>query len=108
MEYLYIEIINAIFSLFIFIMLAYILWIMVKKEDVFKSIMFLKGDKLKNPTLFIAFGIMLFMIREIYESTRLFGFPISHMMLELLELGNIIMIFIGTLMIVKLFNMKST
>ena len=107
MEYLYIEIINAVFSIFIFIMLTYILWIMIKKEDIFKSIMFLKGDKLKNPTLLIALGIMLFAIREIYKSTILLGFQTSHMLIELLELGNIIMLFVGTLMIAKLFNMKS-
>ena len=106
MEFLYIEIINAVFSLFIFIMLTHILWIMVTKKDVFKSIMFLKGDKLKDPTLFIAFGIILFTIREVYKSTVLLGFSTSHMLIELLELGNILMIFIGTLMVVRLFNVK--
>ena len=106
MEFLYIEIINAIFSLFIFIMLTYILWIMITKKDVFKSIMFLKGDKLKDPTLVIAFGIILFTIREVYKSTVLLGFNTSHMLIELLELGNILMIFIGTLMVVRLFNVK--
>ena len=106
MEYLYIEIINAMFSLSIFIMLAYILWIMIEKEDVFKSIMFLKGNKLKNPTLIVVFGIVLFTTREIYKSTSLLGFNTSDMLIELLELGSIIMIFFGTLMVARLFSIK--
>lgn len=106
MEYLYVEMINAVFSLFIFVMLGRILWIMIKKEDIFKSIMFLKGNKLKNPTLIIAFGIMLFTIREVYKSTFLFGFHTSELLIELLELGCIVMILIGTVMVAKLFNVK--
>ena len=40
---LYLEVINAIFSLLILIMLGYIISFMIKKQDVVRSIMFLKA-----------------------------------------------------------------
>ena len=37
---------------------------MIKKQDVVRSMMFLKGDKLKNPTIIISFGIILLVIEK--------------------------------------------
>ena len=104
--HLYFEIINAIMSVFILIMLLYILWIMMKKHNLVKSILFLKGDKLKNPTIIISFGILLFVIRESYKATKLIGMETSEFLVELLELGTTILIFIGVFMVFRLFWMR--
>jgi|GEM_PF-1576117 len=100
---LYLEVINAIFSLLILIMLGYIISFMIKKQDVVRSIMFLKGDKLKNPTIIISFGIILLVIRETYKATKLLGISTSAILTELLELGSITLIFLGILIVFRLF-----
>lgn len=100
---LYLEVINAILSLIILVMLGFIIFCMIKKQDLVKSIMFLKGDKLKNPTIIISFGIILFVIRETYKASELLGIRVSAILEELLELGSIIMIFLGILIVFRLF-----
>jgi len=76
---------------------------MVTKKDIVKSILFLKGDKFKTPTIIISIGILLFVIRESYKAIYLFGFTISELFVELLELGTILFIFIGIFMVFSLF-----
>ena len=99
---LYFEVINAILSLLILVMLGFIIYFMIKKHDIFRSLMFLKGDKLKNPTIIIIFGIILLVIRETYKTAKLFGIITSPILEELLELGSIIMIFLGILIVFRL------
>ncbi len=100
---LYLEIINAIISILILIMIFYIIWFMAKKQDIVRSIMFLKGDKLKKPTMIISLGITFFVLRESYKAAGLIGFNTSGLLVELLELASIISIFIGILMVFRLF-----
>ena len=100
---LYLEVINAIFSLIILIMLGFILYFMIKKHDLVRSIMFLKGEKLKTPTIIISIGIILFILREIYKATKLLGISVSAILEEFLELGSVIMIFLGILIVFRLF-----
>ncbi|MFU8766779.1 MAG: hypothetical protein ACNA7I_03805 [Candidatus Methanoperedens sp.] len=45
-------------------MLLYILQIITTRYNIVRSILFLKGDRLKNPTIIISFAILLFAIRE--------------------------------------------
>ena len=104
----YLEMINAIISIFIFLMLANILWLMTKDHDLFKSIMFLNGYKLKKPTIIILFGIALFSIREIYKAIGLLGVNTSEFMAELLELGNVFLLFIGVFIIFRLLCLRRT
>ncbi len=99
---LYLEVINAILSLLILAMLGFIIYFMIKKHDLVRSIMFLKGDKLKNPTIIIIFGIILLVMRETYKATKLLGISTSAILEELLELGSIIMIFLGILIVFRL------
>ncbi len=100
---IYFEIINAVISLFILIMILYILWIMTKRYNIVRSILFLKGDRLKNPTIIISFAILLFVIRESYKATRLIGIQTSEILTELLELGTVVLILIGVFMVFRLF-----
>lgn len=100
---LYLEVINAILSLLILVMLGFIIYFMIRRHDLVRSIMFLKGDKLKNPTIIISFGIILLVIRETYKATKLLGISTSPILEELLELGSIIMIFLGILIVFGLF-----
>ena len=100
---LYIDVINAILSLLILVMLGLIIYFMIKKHDLVRSIMFLNGDKLKNPTIIISFGIILLVIRETYKATKLIGISTSAILEGLLELGSIIMIFLGILIVFRLF-----
>jgi hypothetical protein len=103
---LYLEVINAIFSLLILVMLGFIISFMITKQDIVRSIMFLKGDKLKNPTIIISFGIILLVMRETYKATKLLGINTSAILEELLELGSIIMIFLGILIVFRLLISK--
>jgi hypothetical protein len=103
---LYLEVINAILSLLILVMLGFIIYFMIKKHDLVRSIMFLKGDKLKNPTIIISFGIILLVIRETYKVTKLLGISTSAILEGLLELGSITMIFLGILIVFRLFISK--
>jgi hypothetical protein len=99
-----IEILNVIFGLLTLVMLGFYISIMIKKPDFFRSILFLNGDKLKNPTIIISSGILLFLLKETYTTTKLLvGINISDILEELLELGSIILIFLGILMILKYF-----
>ena len=100
---LYLEIINAVISILILIMLIYIIWYMVKKQDIVRSIMFLKGDKLKKPTIIISFGIIFLVLRESYKAVGLIGIDTSELLVEILELASIIMIFFGILIVFRLF-----
>ncbi len=100
---LYLEIINAVISLAILMMLLYLIWFMIKKQNVVRSIMFLKGDKFKNPTIIISFGIILFVLRESYEAAGLFGIETSELLAELLESGSLLMVLLGVLTIFRLF-----
>ncbi len=100
---LYLDVINAILSLMILVMLGFIIYFMIKKHDTVRSLMFLKGDKLKYPTIIISFGIILLVIRETYKATKLIGMNTSAILEELLELGSIIMIFLGILIVFRLF-----
>lgn len=102
---LYIEIINAIISIFIFILLLNILWIMINNYNIVRSILFLKGDRLKNPIIIILFAILLFVIRESYKATRLIGIQTSDLFVEILELGTTLLIFVGVFMVFRLFWM---
>lgn len=104
---LYLEIINAVISILILIMLFYIIWFMIKKQDIVRSIMFLKGERLKKPTIIIAFGILFFILRESYKAAGLIGFNTSGFLVELLELATIISIFVGIVMIFRLFWRKN-
>lgn len=104
--HLYIEMINAIISILIFLMLANILWLMTKKHDLFKSILFLNGDKLKKPTIIILFGIGLFSIREVYKAIEFLGVNTSEFIVESLELGNVFLLFIGILIVFRLFHSR--
>lgn len=102
---LYFEIINASISVIIFSMLLYVLWIMVKKYNIVRSILFLKGDCLKNPIIAILFALLLFVIRESYKATRLIGIQTSDLVVESLELGTVLLIFVGVFMVFRLFWM---
>ena len=104
---LYLEIINTLISLLILIILLYIIWFMKNKQDIFRSIMFLKGDRLKKPTIIIAFGIIFFVLRESYKTAGLIGINTSGLLVELLELATMIMIFVGIVIIFKLFWKKN-
>jgi len=104
---LYLEIINALISILILIMLFYIIWFMVKKQDIVRSIMFLKGDKLKKPTIIISFGIIFFVLRESYKATGLIGINTSEFLIELLEMATIMSIFVGIVMVFRLFRRKN-
>ncbi|NJD52238.1 MAG: hypothetical protein FIB07_05155 [Candidatus Methanoperedens sp.] len=99
----YIEIINAALSLFNLISLVYIIWFMIKKPDIIRAIMFLKGDKFKNPTIIISFGLLLIVARESYKATSLLGNQISENLVELLEFGSILTIFFGVILVNRLF-----
>ncbi|CAG0996713.1 hypothetical protein METP3_03011 [Methanosarcinales archaeon] len=100
---LYLDVINAILGLLILVMLGFIAYFMIKELDIVRSIIFLKGDKLKNPTLIISFGIILFVIRETYTATKSIGISTSAILEELLELGSVLMIFLGILIVFRLF-----
>ena len=100
---LYLEVINAILSLLILVMLGFIIYFMIKKHDLVRCIMFLKEDQLKNSAIIISFGIILLVMRETYKATKLLGISTSAILEELLELGSIIMIFLGILIIFRLF-----
>lgn len=100
---LYIEIINAIISIFIFILLLYILWIMINNYNFVRSILFLKGDRLKNPTIIVLFALLLFVIRESYKASRLIGIQTSPLITEGLEMGTTLLIFSGVFMVFRLF-----
>ncbi|MCZ7402135.1 MAG: hypothetical protein O8C61_07920 [Candidatus Methanoperedens sp.] len=100
---LYLDIINAVISTLILIMLLYIIWCMIKKQDIVRSIMFLKGDRLKKPTIIISVGIIFFVLRESYTAAGLIGINISGFLVELLEMATVIMIFVGIFIIFKLF-----
>lgn len=104
---LYLEIINALISLLILMMLLYIIWFMINKQDIFRSIIFLKGDRLKKPMIIIAFGIIFFVLRESYKAAGLIGINTSGLLVELLELATMIMIFVGIVIIFKLFWKKN-
>lgn len=104
---LYFEIINAILSVFILIMLLYLLWIITTRYNIVRSILFLKGDRLKNPTIIISFAILLFVIRETYKATGLIGIQTSKFFVELLELGTTLLIFFGVFMVFRLFRMRT-
>ena len=103
---LYLEVINAILSLLTLVMLGFIIYFMIKKPDLVRSKMFLKGDKLKNSTIIISFGIILLIIRETYKATKLLGISTSPTLEELLEFGSIIMIFLGILIVFRLLISK--
>lgn len=100
---LYLEVINAILSLLILVMLGFIIYFMIKKHDLVRCIMFLKGDQLKNSAIIISFGIILLVMRETYKATKLLGISTSAILEELLELGSIIMIFLSILIVFRLF-----
>ena len=100
---LYIEAINVIFGLLTLAMLGLIISFMIKKQDFFRSILFLNGNKLKNPTIIISFGVILFVLKEIHITKLLVGISKSAILEELLELGCIILIFLGILIIFRLF-----
>jgi hypothetical protein len=100
---LYLEIINAVISILILIMLFYIIWFMIKKQDIVRSVMFLKGDRLKKPTIIISFGLLFFVLRESYKAAGLIGINTSGLLIELLELATIIMIFVGIFIVFRLF-----
>lgn len=100
---LYLDVINAILSLLILVILGFIIYFMIQKHDLVRSILFLNGDKLKNPTIIISFGIILLVIRETYIATKLLGISTSAILEGLLELGSIIMIFLGILIVFNLF-----
>ena len=106
--HLYLEIITAVISLAILIMVVYLIWFMIKKQNVVRSIMFLKGDKFKNPTIIISFGIILFVLRESYKATGLLGIDTSELLVELLESGTVLMVFLGVLMVFRLFWRKKS
>lgn len=103
---LYLELINALFSLLIFLILIYLVWIIVNKRNVVRSIMFLKGDKFKNPTIFMALGVMLFSIKELYNASDLLGYQYIDSVAEIMELGSSFLFFIGAAMVFKLFSLK--
>lgn len=103
---LYLDVINAILSLLILVMLGFIIYLLIKKHDLIRSIMFLKGDKLKYPTMIISFGVLLLVIRETYKATKLLGISTSTIIERLLELGSIIMIFLGVLIVFRLFILR--
>ena len=101
--HLYFEVINAVFSLLSLISLLYMIWFMIKKPDIIRSIMFLKGDKFRNPAIIISFGILLIVVRESYKATGLLGNHISENLVEILEFGSILTIFFGVVLVNRLF-----
>jgi hypothetical protein len=100
---LYLDILNAVISTLILIMLFYIIWFMIKKQNIVRSIMFLKGDKFKKPTIIISFGIIFFVLRESYKASGLIGINTSEFLVELLEIATMVMIFFGILIVFRLF-----
>ena len=104
---LILEFLNAIISLITFILLIYVIQMMINKRDLVRSIMFLKGDEFKTPTIVIAFGVMLFTIRETYKGFELLGTEVSEILVEVLETGSVILFFIGILMVVRIFRIKN-
>jgi len=67
-----------------------------------------KGDKFKNPTIIISFGIILLVLRESYKATGLLGIDTSELLVELLESGSVLMVFLGVLMVFRLFWRKKS
>lgn len=104
---LLLEFINAIISLITFILLIYVIQMMINKRDIVRSIMFLKGDKFKIPTIVIACGVMLFTIRAACKGCEFLGIEISEILVELLETGSVVLFFIGILIVVQIFQIKN-
>ncbi|MFQ6063383.1 MAG: hypothetical protein ACE5J9_09465, partial [Methanosarcinales archaeon] len=77
--------------------LLFILWFQIKRENIFKSMLFLKEEKLRIPIAIIIFGVLFFTIREVYKALELVGFNPVNIVVELLESISVVLFFIGTL-----------